>query len=379
LRARKSEASHVRAKLIELEDQRLELSDLDKQVRKVMDTIDPDLLPYRREEIETALRDLLKARQGYLQSQIETGYDYLDMLGLNLNITERDLVEEIEKYKAFISERILWVRSAPTLSGVDFRRAWEGTLKLADRDQSWAALVELAKDARQSPGIYLAAALLLLPLLAAQRHLRRRIYTVDLQTSQTYAADIRPTLHVLVLTGLIAILWPTAMAFAGWRITAPAAASLHAQNIAYGLRITALLFLSLEVLRQICRKQGLAEAHFGWPAEGVALVARHLRWAMPLGLPLAFVVVVVESPEFDVHRSPLGRLAFIVGLVLLAVFSHFVLHPTRGLLKSVADRPNVSWFWRKPRAWHLLAVAGPLCLIVVAAIGYFYTAMQLAW
>ena len=72
---------------------------------------------------------------------------------------------------------------------------------------------------------------------------------------------------------LIAGLWPALIAFVGWRMTAPATASLHAQNVAYGLRVTAILFLSLEALRQICRKKGLAEAHFGWPAEGVAL-----RW-----------------------------------------------------------------------------------------------------
>ena len=183
---------------------------------------------------------------------------------------------------------------------------------------------------------------------------------------------------MLVLTALISILWPTVLAFLGWRLMAPATASLHAQNIAYGLRMTALLFLSLELLRQICRRKGLAEAHFGWPAEGVALVARHLRWSMLLGLPVSFLVVVVESPEFDVHRSPLGRLAFIAGLVLLAAFSHCVLHPTRGLLHHLTDRPSVSWFWRKPRTWHLLAVAGPLSLMVLAGVGYFYTAMQLS-
>ncbi len=204
------------------------------------------------------------------------------------------------------------------------------------------------------------------------------MHAVDLQTSQAYAADIRPTIHVAVLTVLLAALWPLLILFLGWRMTAPDAASLHAQNIAYGLRATALLLLSMELLRQICRRKGLAEAHFGWPAETVALVGRHLRWAMLLGLPLTFVVTIAESPEFDVHRSPLGRIAFMAGLSLLAVFAHCVLHPGRGLLHTLAERPDVSWFWRKPRVWYLAAVAGPLALAIVAAAGYFYTALQLA-
>ena len=212
---------------------------------------------------------------------------------------------------------------------------------------------DLAQDARENAGIYVLAALVLVPLAGTQRYLRRKVHAVDMITAQAYAADIRPTVQVALLTGLIALYWPLVMGFVSWRMTAPDAASLHAQNIAYGLRATALLLLTMELMRQICRRKGLAEAHFGWPAETVALVGRHLRWAMFLGLPITFLVTVTESPEFDVHRSPLGRLAFIAGLLLLATFAHCVLHPGRGLLTSLTDRPDVSWFCanRGPGTW----------------------------
>ncbi len=59
---------------------------------------------------------------------------------------------------------------------------------------------------------------------------------------------------------------------------------------------------------------------------------------MWIGLPLSFVVAVVEAPEFEVHRSPLGRLAFIAGLLVLAIFCHLVLHPRRGLMKVLCER-----------------------------------------
>jgi potassium efflux system protein len=372
------EASRAKAKLIELDDQHDELDDLDSQVNKVMGTIDPNLPVYQRYEIEAALRELLKARRGYLKSQIDACDAYLEEVDLKVAPTERNLIEEIGRYKEFISERILWVRSSPVLSSVDFRRALDGLLKIGDGPQLWAALADLAWDARDNPMIYVLAATLLIPLVGAQRYLRRKVYAVDLKTTQAYAADIKPTVHVAILTGLIAALWPLVIYFIAWRMTAPDAASLHAQNIAYGLQATALLLLTTELLRQICRRKGLAEAHFGWPSDAVAMVARHLRWAMLLGLPLTFLVTVAESPEFDVHRSPLGRIAFMAGLLSLAAFSHCVLHPGRGLLHTLTDRPDVSWFWRKPRAWYLASVTGPLVLAIVAASGYFYTALQLA-
>jgi potassium efflux system protein len=379
LQARHAEASHVKAKLIELEDQRAELADLEKPVRKVMDTVDPNLLPFERDEIETTLRELLKARQRFLASQINSAEKYLYLLAMDLNVAEQELIDEIDAYKRFISERILWVRSAPTLGLTDIRRGWAGLVELCDRQQALGVLAELGHDARENPWIYVATALFFGPLLAAQRYLRRRIHTIDHKAAQAYAADIRPTLHVVLLTALIASLWPAMIAFLGWRMASPTAASAHAQTLAYGLRATALLYLSLELVRQICRAKGLAEAHFGWPPQGLALVRWHLRWAMLLGLCSMFVVAVVESPEFDIHRSPLGRLAFIGGLLVLAAFAHCVLNTKHGLLQSLAERHGVSWFWRQPRAWHLLAVSGPLALAVVAALGYFYTALELAW
>ena len=33
---------------------------------------------------------------------------------------------------------------------------------------------------------------------------------------------------------------------------------------------------------------------------------------------------------------------------------------------------------RKPRAWYLAVITGPIALAIVAAAGYFYTALQLA-
>src|SRR6185437_10497774 len=156
-----------------------ELDDLDSQVYKVMSTIDPNLPVYQRYEIEAALRELLKARRGYLKSQIDACDAYLEELDLKVAPTERNLIEEIGRYKEFISERILWVRSSPVLSSADFRRALDGLLKIGDGAQLWAALSDLASDAWDNPMIYVLAAALLVPLLGAQRYLRRKVYAVD--------------------------------------------------------------------------------------------------------------------------------------------------------------------------------------------------------
>ncbi|MBI2825618.1 MAG: mechanosensitive ion channel [Planctomycetia bacterium] len=379
IRVRQAEIARVRAKLIELEDQRADLADLEPHVRRVMATVDPSFPPEQRHGIEQALRELLKARQGYLTSQIDDANTYINNLAIDLAPAERALVAEVEDYAHFINERILWVRSAPAISVADWQRAADGLARLADSHQWQDVLRELTRDARDNPGLYMAAAAALVPLVFSHRRLRRRIGSIDQQTSQAYAADIRPTIEVLLLTLLIAIPWPAVVGFTAWRMAAPATASLYAQNLAHGLRITAVLFLSTELVRQVCRRKGLGETHFGWHPEALARVRGNLRWVMLLGLPLGFIVAVVESPEVELHRSPLGRLAFVVGLSLLAVFAHRVLHPRRGVLASLAQREDLGRLWRQPHAWHLAATSGPLILAAIAALGYFYTALELTW
>jgi len=378
IRARQAEIALVRASLIELEDQRAELANLEPHVRRVMENVNLESRPGQQHAVEAALRELLKARQGYLESQIADANTYINGLVIDLDVAERSLVAEIEDYTQFINERILWIRSAPPLAIADAQRAWDGLLKLIDWDHWNVVAANLGNDARENPGIYVIAGMLFVPLLFCQSRFRRRIYLIDRQTTHAYAADIRPTLEALVLTALIAVVWPGVLALLAWRIAAPADASLHAQTIAYGLRVTAAVFLSMELLRQICRPKGVGEAHFGWPREGVSLVAKNLRWAMLLGLPTTFIVAVVEAPEIDFHRSSLGRLAFVVGLATITVFAHRMLHPKHGLLTQIEKTGN-AWLWGQTRAWHLLAIGVPLSLAGVAALGYFYTALHLTW
>ena len=171
LRARQSEASHVRAKLIELEDQRLELADLDKQVRKVMDTVDPNLLPYRRDEIENALRRPAQGAAGIFAVADRRGLQVPGRARLQPEHHRTRPCRRDRQVQELHQRANLVGAQAPTISSVDFRRAYDGVLKLADRRQWRAALADLATDARQNPAIYVAAAILLVPLFFAQRRL----------------------------------------------------------------------------------------------------------------------------------------------------------------------------------------------------------------
>jgi potassium-dependent mechanosensitive channel len=378
IRARQAEISRVQAKLIELEDERADLANLEPQVRRYMQAIDARDSASDPEDIELKLRELLENKRAYLRKQIADATAYVNTLALDLDVTERQLIAETQAYTQFINEKILWIRSAAALSGGDLTRAGHAVARWLD-PQAWRDLARaLWNDALANPLVYLAAIVLAVPLLIFQWRLRRRITYINEQTAKDYAATIGPTFAVLFLTLLIAAIWPSLMLFVAWRLAAPVDMTPFARAVAFGLATAAVIGLPTELLRQICRRKGLAEVHFRWPESALVSLRKNLRWLLSLGLPTAFVVALAEGSDREPDKASLGRLAFMVGMLLLAIFAHRVLRPQGGILHSSGSEGG-GWLVRTAGLWHVLAIGAPLTLLVIAALGYYYTALELVW
>ncbi len=377
LRTRRTEISLVQAKLIELEDERADLTELEPHVRRHMAAIGAQDSSADRDEIEHALRELLENKRTYLDKQIADAKSYFNTLALDLDVSERQLIAETEAYAQFINEKILWIRSAAALSVGDLTRAGHAATRWID-PRAWRELTRtLWDDCVANPLVYVAALGLGAPLVVFQWRLRRRITHINEQTARDYAATIAPTVVVLLMTLLVALPWPAILWFLGWRLSAPVDITPFAHAVAFGLTTTAIVFLPSEVLRHICRRKGLAEIHFRWPDSALAILRTNLRWLLSLGLPTVFVVALVEASDREPDKASLGRLAFVGGMLMLAIFAHRVLRPVGGTLGSVGA--DGGWIVRMAGVWHVLAVGSPLVLLAVAALGYYYTALELAW
>jgi potassium efflux system protein len=123
----------------------------------------------------------------------------------------------------------------------------------------------------------------------------------------------------------------------------------------------------------------LAEAHFGWPVAGVKLLRHNLRWLLVVGLPLTFLVALLQHHYGSPHDSSLGRLAFIVGLVCLALFAARALRPIDPTAANPLIQQRAKLVQRFHAYWYPVAVSIPLALAGIAAWGYYYTALQLTW
>jgi potassium efflux system protein len=376
-RARQSEIRDTQLRLLELEDRRSEMASLERQARTEMDNL--DRLPEGMEagDVELIVRDLLTKQRDQLDALIRNYDNYFEML-VKLDEAEQLLIKKTQQYADYIDERVFWIGSTAPLRLSDLRLAGMGLAWLAD-PQHWVQVLQaLLVDTVSKPLLNLLAVCLLAVLLYKQRRLRAVLDQTGELARQSTLCRILPTFTALGLTVLIAAAWPAVFWYVGWRLANGLGTSEFARAVAAGLIHAAVIYLPLEFVRQVCRRHGLADAHFRWPAGALAMIRTNLKWLAPSVLPLVIVAATLRMQNNRGFESSLGRMCLIAEFLLAAVFFHRVLRPSGDFFRHVLAYGDEGWLYRFRHIWYLLGVLSPLALAGLSGLGYDYTAFQLA-
>lgn len=374
---RQAEISKVSLDLVELEDQRATLAEVDARtdliVNQLKDSVDSLELPLIQEDI----RILLQTKRGYLDSLIADTNSYLDKL-VEYDTRDRQLIRKARDYASFCNEYILWIHSTDLLQPSD-RQYVVQALKWLTNPSSWTDVGNvLWNDVTSNPIMYFLGLVLLLILVTSHRTWKRLLINAGQEANKSFATTFRPTAEALVLTLLISLTWPAVMWGLGHRLDRLADREFVA---AFGrtLQFLASLSLTVELARHVCASGGLGEAHFGWPQATVRQCRRSLRLLLIIGFPIGFVVLMTETQMTENYRRSLGRICFLVGQLLLAFFAHRIWQATEGMARERASRAVWIWAPNVRRIWYVATVGAPLSLAVLAFLGFYYTATQLEW
>ena len=376
LRRRQQTIEDVRYELFESEEERHALTRRDAIVAEILRNAPPGLTWAEQQELQAAAERVLERKREYLDALIRSQQIYFDRL-TELDTTELQLANLIQEFISYIRERVLWIRTGKPLS-VD--------LSLSDSDlwmirpDHWRTVTSyLWGEIREAPNLFAAALLVFAGLLAVRRRMRHTIRDLGQQAERRNCTRFRITLQAAALTLLISLLWPAVFAFLSWRL-APAPDGTDLPNaVAAGLWLLAGALFPLELLRQICRRQGLAESHFDWPSSGARILRLSLRQLMIVGTPLVFVTAVLHASHPDQGYDAARRIVFIVNCLLAAVFVARILRPSSGVFQEYVAFHQDDWLIRLKYVWYWTGVASPLTLAAIAFWGYYYSALQLAW
>jgi potassium efflux system protein len=185
------------------------------------------------------------------------------------------------------------------------------------------------------------------------------------------------TVQAFGLTIYLALAWPFLLTFTGWRLAAFTDAADFSQAAGYGLMGIGPVWATLLFMVYACHNQGLAQKHFRWSEQSRMTLRRHLSWFMPVYLFFAALAVIFMAADQTAYTDSLGRLLFITATAAFAVFAV-------KLLPAVDDNDSASREDTSKRriplkfVWYPLAVGFPGLLVIMAVMGYYYSAFNLS-
>jgi potassium efflux system protein len=322
-------------------------------------------------------RELLQTQRVYLDSLIASYGSYLQTL-TELQVAQKNITAVSGEFSAFINERVLWIRSAPQWSLSNLGHRYEMFLRY------WPlkGIAEVPRALGADLVTHWLVAFLGLGAFAVLQafspRMRDRSKQLAAKAATRMCATYLITLEAALYSLLLAVRWPLLLLFAGWRLSLVETVvdEQFVRCVGTSLMFAARSFLLLQFFRRVCRpKAGLGEAHLDWQSHNMQLVWRNLAWFIPLAIPLIFVVNVVERQGFE---ATAGQSIFLMNMVVLAVFAHFMLRPKKGIQILNSDDELVAPHQAGRVALYLTGIGLPILLLLAAYLGYYFSALEIA-
>jgi potassium efflux system protein len=369
---RESELSDVLLRLYDLNDQRAELANIDDLAAEIAaSTAESRAVP---------LADVLQLLQTKRDSldQLIDDYDKFSKSLNELHSEEAKLVELTEAYSAYIAERVLWIHSCAAPLASDWQHLVRGATWSLDPRHWHKAGVAMIGTCSNQPAWCVAFLTGLIALAVVHAPARRRLNELGEEVRRRDCTRLRPTLQAVGVTAVVALPWPALLAFLGWSIDS-LNYSEFVSSLGYATRTTALCLLVLELARTLCRRGGLADAHFNWPAACLAQVRGKLHWLALLGAPLTLWIIGLEMQGIEPRwSSSLGRALFVAVMVLLGAIFQRLLLASASPFRQLVLISHGGWLAPVQIVWRPAVVALPIALALLATVGYYYTAQQAA-
>jgi potassium efflux system protein len=365
-----TEQADAQFEQIQLEEQRSALTDLSSEMEAVVETLGPKADKVQKEQVKRAAMAAYQARKTYLTNLIDN-YDMYIWTLADLDTSEKDIINDTTAFSAYIDEHILWFRSTSILRFNYLLQGRDAILWAVNPYKWYQVLRSLGMDTIYNSSLNGLVILIFVVLLFFKRRIRLRLVATGDLVEKNEKEPFLPTMQAVVYTALMAIVWPLILWFIGWRLEMTKS-NEFIRAVAQGFHYASLILLTLEIIRQVLLTGGLAEKHFRWDLAALHAIRANLSWLIAVSLPAVFVTYMMESQNNELWKDSLGRLAFMVLLIAFSVCFWRISKPLLGRFKN----PNSHAGWLKYFWYPLLVI--PFVLAIIAWLGYYYTAMQLA-
>jgi potassium efflux system protein len=373
IRARKQEMAQVQLALIVFGEQREELRDISAGVKRHMEAIGQTA---DDQQLASLLKEYLTTQRDQLDTLISEYNNYFNEL-VDLGTAERRLIERVDLLADAISEHILWVRSDFPLGIQSLGSFAQGFSTITAKSNMQALAQSLRTDYALHPFMLLLLLLVELALIGAAFGIRRRWRTIDSLTAKIRSDRFTYTLETLFYTVVRALPLPLPLFYLAWRIGAANAPPL-ASSVGTACYLTGLVTFCCALVFQSLSPSGLVEVHFKGNPEVLKWLRHKIARLMAMALPLFWFTALAHGLPQAAELNPLARLCFIGLQLMIARFAYTLFCRRSKSIEFLKQNHPENLLLRM----RVIAITGfvgiPIIIIIATAIGYYYSAIQMA-
>jgi potassium efflux system protein len=352
------------------EDERRKLRSLSDYVAERTSELPAEEAEALRED----LTGLARTRRDLIGRAIDTESTYLQALG-DLDFETRRVESSATAYRHFISERLLWIRSASPYS-LDTAKAIPVELTTLMSPGQWWTLLTALPGALLSSVWYPLALLLFAVLLRYHRRMLELLERSAVHVGKVSEDTFGATLQALLLTAMIASTWPLLMMTLGIAIDSAGPGERFDKAVAYSLERVSRYYFGLEFLRYLLVSQGVVRRHFQWNIESTRKLLRKL-WQLELVFipTILFTIMANRSSEAE-GQSVVASIGVIVALIAIARFIAVSPSMMQGQLTRWTARRSSQRRSLISKTVRYVLILLPVALVVCVVLGYQHTAIE---
>ena len=377
VRARRKTLSQIGLAQVRIEEQRRDLTPIAASIESTMVEVDDGTLGDEElQDIRAQVDQLLRQRRDLLNQVGATYTSYIRALG-DLDVSQQTLLDTADQYKEFLDRHLLWIPSSDFF-GLDDVRNLAPALAWVLSPASWNdALLAWFNTLQENLAIAILGLAILLAVILARRLLAARRREIDARVGHMVNDNIGLTFAALGIAALRVLPLPLALSFASWPLSGGVDQTEFGAALSAALLAIAPFLYNTMLFRLLCADNGILQVHFGWGAGRLPDIRRQLDRIIAIGVPIIFIAVLTYKSPVSGYRESLGRLAFIVIMILFSGVARPLLHPAKGVAAGYYSRYTTGWVFRLRWFWYWFAAGAPLLLAILSIIGYLYTASML--
>ncbi len=317
------------------------------------------------DDVHDALTQIVDMRRELLDSLNKQMGTQL-MMAINLQINQQQLISVSDNLQKILTQQIFWVNSNKPMNW-DWITSWPQAIK----DQAKALKITASWDKALSSSLMAFLAGLPLLLIAGLIHWRFRWINQYLDIINGEVGQLRNdsqlhTLKAIALNVVKALPMCLIILALGLILLFM---QLNVSNLLWHFNLQlALFWLVFGLCWRILDKNGVAIHHFMMPENLTSHWRRQIMRISLALLPLLFWSVVAELSPLYLMEDVFGQMVIFVNLLVIT--------------SLVWPMFRDSWQDKESHALQLITLAVlalvPLALLVLAAMGYFYTTLRLA-